>query len=40
MAVGTPFTLSEGSQAFLGNARWALSFPLVVEPALQFLLKV
>ena len=36
---GTPFPLSEGSRIFLGNARWALGFALVVESALQFLLK-
>ena len=39
MQAGTPFALPEGSRTFLGNARWALGFALVVESALQFLLK-
>lgn len=39
MQAGTPFALSEGSRTILGNARWALGFALVVESALQFLLK-
>ena len=38
-AVDTPFALSKGSRIFLDNARWALGYVLVVESALQFLLK-